>query len=47
MTQLLDVLHVMAGEQCDDAMLLVVDAQKFADSFLANHVQTDCRLIKK
>src|SRR5262245_16193819 len=26
-TQLLDVLHVMAGEQCDDAMFLIVDPQ--------------------
>src|SRR6266487_889522 len=47
MTQRLDVLHVMAGEQCDDAMLLIVNAQKFAHSLLANHVQTDRGLIKK
>src|SRR6266481_203352 len=47
MTQCLDVLHVMTGEQCDDAMFLIVDAQKFANAFLANHVQTDCRFIKK
>src|ERR1051325_7031120 len=47
MTQLLDVLHVMAGEQRHDAMLLIVDAQELADPLLANYVETNGWLIKK
>src|SRR5690242_11112327 len=32
--QLCDVLHVMTGEQSDDAMFGIVDPQKFAHPFL-------------
>src|SRR5205807_3085572 len=45
--QLFDVLHVMAGQQRDNAMFLVVNAQKFADAFLTDYIQADCRFIKK
>ena len=42
-----DVLHVMAGEQRDNAMFLVVNAQKLADAFLTDHIQANGRFIEK
>ena len=45
--QLLDVLHVMAGEHGDDAMLGIVEAQKFAHAFLADDIEADRRFIEK
>ena len=38
--QLRDVLHVMTREQGDDAMLGIVDSQKFAHPFLTNNIET-------
>ena len=46
-TKFFDILHVMARQQRDDAMLLVINAQKLADTFLAYHIQADCRFIQK
>ena len=42
MTELLDVLHVMASQQRHDPMLLVVDAQKFPHTLLADDIESDC-----
>ena len=47
MAQLLDILHVMAGKQRHDVMLLIVDTQKFADALLTDHIQPDRRFIEK
>ena len=45
--QLGDVLHVMAGQHCDDAMLRIVNPQKLAYPLLTHDVEPDCRFIKK
>src|SRR3954469_24740045 len=45
--QLLDVLHVMAGQHRDDAMFLVVDAQKFTNPFLTDDIEADGRLVEE
>src|SRR6476620_3621170 len=43
--QLRDVLHVMTGEQGDNAMLGIVDPQKFAHPFLTTDIETNRRFI--
>ena len=43
--QLRDVLHVMTGEQSDDAMFGIVDPQKFAHPFLTDDVETNRRFV--
>src|SRR5438552_12327315 len=43
--QLRDVLHVVTGEQGDNAMLGIVDPQKFAHPFLTNDIETNRRFI--
>ena len=47
MTQLLDILHVMAGQQRDDTMFLIVNTQKFPDPFLTDHIQADRWFVEK
>src|SRR5688500_2299532 len=47
LTQLLDVLHVMAGQHRDDAVLRIVLAEELADFFLTGHVETNGRLIEE
>src|SRR6266480_3875565 len=43
--QLRDILHVMTGEQGDNAMLGIVDPQKLAHPFLTNDIETNRRFI--
>src|SRR5207237_1572519 len=45
--QLLNVLHVMAGQHRDDAVLRIIESKKFADALLTNDVQADRRLIEE
>src|SRR6202011_4483875 len=45
--QLLDVLHVMAGQHRHDLVLRVVEAEKFSHPFLANDVEADRGLVEK
>ena len=47
MAKFLDVLHVMARQQRNYAMFLVVNAEKFTHPFLADDIQANCRLIRK
>ena len=47
MTKFLDILHIMAGQQRDDTMFLVVDTQKLADTFLTHDIQPNGRLVEK
>src|SRR5260370_3316821 len=47
MTKLFNVLHVMTGQERHDAVFLIVDAQKFTDALLTNHVQTDGWFVEK
>src|SRR5437773_7541189 len=42
-----DVLHVMTRWQRDDAMLFVINAQKFADTLLTDDIEPNGRLIEK
>src|SRR6266487_343267 len=47
MTQFLDILHIMARQQGNDPMFLVVNAQKLADTFLTNDIQSNRRFVEK
>jgi hypothetical protein len=47
MTQFLDILHVVAGQQCNNVMFLIVNTQKFANPFLTDHVQANRWFIEK
>ena len=40
-----DVLHIMAGEERDNVMFRVVNAQELADALLTDHIEPDCRFI--
>jgi hypothetical protein len=45
--QLLDILHVVAGEHRHDLVLGVIEPEEFAHLFLAGDVEADRRLIEK
>ena len=47
MAKFFDVLHVMTGQQCHNAVFLVVNAQKFSHPLLTNDIQPDRRFVQK
>src|SRR5213078_2624040 len=45
--QLCDVLHIMTGQERDDAVFGIINAQEFTHPFLANDIETDRWFIQK
>ena len=47
LAELLDILHVVTGQECDDLVTAVVFPEEFPDLFLAHDIETDRRLIQE
>ena len=47
LAELLDILHVVTGQERHDFVAAVVLAEKLADFFLTHHVESDRRLVEK